>query len=190
MRFHSWFALNNYSCWTGVPYWIIKILRHVCRSAFIFCIFSLTMEKSRAELHEHIVWSLFNTAMSWWKGRAALVALKLLWGLKITGCQAVWLFFFPLLWHIFLWWACCVLQTVTFASLKLSFFAGLSGDLLQTILFKKKKKLPKKEFHWTEVLFLYPSEPLRYRGCCIVFPFNPRWISWSLISLIYKITHL
>lgn len=173
MRFHSWFALNNYSCWTGVPYWIIKILRHVCRSAFIFCIFSLTMEKSRAELHEHIVWSLFNTAMSWWKGRAALVALKLLWGLKITGCQAVWLFFFPLLWHIFLWWACCVLQTVTFASLKLSFFAGLSGDLLQTILFKKKKKITKKRVSLNWSFISIPFRTPAVQGLLYSFSFQP-----------------
>lgn len=168
------------------------ILRYVCRSAFVFCRFTVTMEKSRDELHQHVLCGLFNVAISWWKGRVVVVALELLWGLKIIGCWAIWLVFSSLA-HFSL--GCLCSQTVTqLCSFEIKFLCRPLWRLTMDHIIKKKKKgkskkKDKKVFPCTEVSFLYSSERLLRSGYYIVFTFKPWWITRSLISLIYEIVH-
>lgn len=136
VTFHSWCIITNRSLWKrGTP----MIVRCVCGSAFVFCRFTVTMEKSRTELHQHIVCGSFNAVISWWKGRVLLVALELLWGLKITGCRAVWLVFSSLA-HFSLM-GCLCSQTVThFCSFEIKFLCRPLWRLTMDHIIKKKKK--------------------------------------------------
>lgn len=165
----------------------VMILKYFCRSAFVFWRFTVTMEKSRTESHSHVCGS-FDTAISWWKGRVVLVALELLWGLKITSCQAAWLVF--TLAHFS---PCLHRLLLASVPLKLSLLVDLCGDLLWTVLLKIKKEKAKKDkkqgFPCAEVSFVYFSERLLHSRHYVFFPFKPWWITRSLIYLISEITH-
>jgi len=166
--------------------------RQVCGSALVFCRSTVQVEKSGAALQQHIVCGLLCAVISWWKWRVVLVALELLWGLKATGCQGVWLVFSSSV-HFF-WWAACVHRLLlTSAPLKLSVCRRLWRLTMDHIIKKKKrkkqKKIKKEVFPCTEVSFLYSSEPLLHCGYYIVYTFKPWWITRSLISFIYERMH-